>query len=378
MRVTRLLRFLSTIFVLVLLAAACSSGGGDGGDADGDAGDGGGGEEAAGDGVAGVAGACPDQGPASIGAAFPVPIDLFATYEDVVTAELEAAGHEVQTVTGPLPPEPTGQRFDVESMIDQGVDVLIIAPINPSAMQPVLERARDEGIPIVGIDINPDLLDEYATNITGTNFTAGEDAATYMAELIGEGGTVTIMNGPEFAGRPLIERAEGFAAGAEAAGLEVLDTEIDTAISPESAEQIAVGWRAQFPDLDGVLVFGDPSGIGVQAATDDSWDPVIMSINGEVAAVDAVEAGSLAATYDLLPIIHGYLLAYAADQAWCGNELPEEIVISTVQVDESNVDAWTPLDEQRELPFSVELEESDGRTFVVVPDGFPFSNGDSG
>ena len=156
MRVTRLLRFPSVIFVLVLVAAACSSGGGDGDGGDAGGGDGNGGEEAG-----GVAGACPDKGPASIGAAYPVPIDLFATYEDVVTAELEAAGHEVQTVVGPLPPEPTGQRFDVESMIDQGVDVLIIAPINPSAMQPVLDRAGDEGIPIVGIDINPDLLDEY-------------------------------------------------------------------------------------------------------------------------------------------------------------------------------------------------------------------------
>ena len=186
------------------------------------------------------------------------------------------------------------------------------------------------------------------------------------------------MNGPDFAGRPLVERAEGFAEGAEAAGLEVVDTQIDTAITPESAQEIATGWRQQFPDLDGVLVFGDPSGIGVQAATDDSWDPVVMSINGEVAAIDAIGAGSLAATYDLLPILHGYLLAYAADQAFCGNELADEIVIPTVQVDESNVDAWTPLDEQRALPFSVELEERDGRTFVVVPDGFPFSSGGSG
>jgi ABC-type sugar transport system substrate-binding protein len=143
-----------------------------------------------------------------------------------------------------------------------------------------------------------------------------------MGTLIDEGGTVAILNGPEFAGRPLIDRAEGFQEGAEEAGLEVVDTQIDPTISPEGGAEIANGWKQRFPDLDGVLVFGDPVALGVQSAVDDAWDPAIISINGEVAAVDAVEDGSLASTLDIVPVALGYAQAYAAEQAFCGEELP--------------------------------------------------------
>jgi ribose transport system substrate-binding protein len=213
-----------------------------------------------------------------------------------VTKQAEAAGHEVVTVTGPLPPNPGQQLSDVNSLIDRGIDVLIVAPIIPDAMTPAIQRAEAEGIPFVGIDIGEDLLDDYATTITSDNFEGAYAAAQHMGTLVGEGGTVAIMNGPEFVGRPLVERAEGFAAGAEDAGFEVVDTQIDPTISPEGGEEIANGWKQQFPDLDGVLVYGDPAGLGVQAAVDDTWDPVVMSMNGEVAAIDSVEAGTLAAT----------------------------------------------------------------------------------
>jgi ABC-type sugar transport system substrate-binding protein len=183
------------------------------------------------------------------------------------------------------------------------------------------------------------------------------------------------MNGPEFVGRPLVERAEGFAAGAEDAGFEVVDTQIDPTISPEGGEEIANGWKQQFPDLDGVLVYGDPAGLGVQAAVDDTWDPVVMSMNGEVAAIDSVEAGTLAATYDLVPVVHGYALAYAAEQAFCGDDLPDELKIDVVQVDESNVDSWVPLRKQQKRAFELELEERDDDTFVVLPKGFPLKGG---
>jgi ABC-type sugar transport system substrate-binding protein len=324
--------------------------------------------------VTGVTGACPDRGSATIGLATPIPIDLFETYKQVVTTQAEEAGHEVVTVTGPLPPNPGQQVSDVNSLIDRGIDVLIVAPIIPQAMQPVVGRANAEGIPVVGIDIAEELMDQYVTTITSDNFEGARLAALHMAELVGEGGSVAIMNGPEFVGRPLVERAEGFAAGAQEAGLDVVDTEIDPTISPEGGGRIANGWKQQYPDLEGVLVYGDPAGLGVQSAVDGSWDPVVMSMNGEVAAIEAVATGSLAATYDLVPVVHGYALAYAAEQAFCGEELPSELKIDIVQVDESNVESWVPLDEQQESAFAFRLEDRDGTSFVELPAGFPFAD----
>ena len=323
--------------------------------------------------VVGVTGACPEQGSATIGLATPIPIDLFETYKQVVTTQAEKAGHDVVTVTGPLPPNPGQQVSDVNSLIDRGIDVLIVAPIIPQAMQPVVERANAEGIPVVGIDIAEDLIDQYVTTITSDNFEGARSAAVHMGSIVGEGGTVAIMNGPEFVGRPLVERASGFAAGAQEAGLEVVDTQIDPTISPEGGAQIANGWKQQYPDLEGILVYGDPAGLGVQSAVGGGWDPVVMSMNGEVAAIEAVQSGSLAATYDLVPVVHGYALTYAAEQAFCGRELPKEMKVDVVQVDESNVESWVPLDEQQEGAFAFRLEDRDGTSFVELPEGFPFA-----
>lgn len=351
--------------VLVLAVVAC----GDGDQTSGQGSDG----SQQDDEVVGVTGACPEMGAATFGLATPIPIDLFETYKQVVTAQAERAGHEVITVTGPLPPNPGQQVSDVNSLIDRGVDVLILAPIVPQAMQPVVERANAEGIPVVGIDIAEELMGEYVTTITSDNFEGARHAALNMGSVVGEGGSVAIMNGPEFVGRPLVERASGFAAGAQEAGLRVVDTEIDASISPEGGATIANGWKQQYPDLQGVLVYGDPAGLGVQSALDGSWHPVVMSINGEAAAIEAVESGSLAATYDLVPVVHGYTLTYAAEQAFCGEELPREMKVDVVQVDESNVGSWVPLDEQQESPFTLRLEDRNGTSFVELPEGFPFA-----
>jgi ABC-type sugar transport system substrate-binding protein len=324
--------------------------------------------------VVGVTGACPKKGGATIGLATPIPIDLFETYKKVVTEQAEKGGHEVVSVTGPLPPNPGQQVSDVNSLIDRGIDVLIVAPIIPQAMQPVIERAKAQGIPVVGIDISEDEIDPYATTITSDNFDGARRAALHMEELIGEGGRVAIMNGPEFVGRPLVERAQGFEAGAQEAGLQVVDTEIDSSIAPEGGARIANGWKQQFPDLQGILVYGDPAGLGVQSAVDGNWNPTILSMNGEVAAIEAVKAGSLAATYDLVPVVHGYALTYAAEQAFCGKKLPKEMKVDVVQIDESNVGSWVSLSKQQKRAFKLKLEKRDGgTTFVVLPKGFPLS-----
>lgn len=362
MRQTRY-RFFAVVAAAVLGLGACTSDDGEEATASTDA------AAPGGEDATPLTGACPDKGPATIGMSTPLPIDLFETYIDVVEDQAGRAGHEVIAAVANL--DPNKQISDVQSMINQGVDVIIVAPLVPEAMQPVIARARDERIRVIGIDIGADLVDQYATNVVSLNRQAAQAAAEFLGEQV-PGGTVTILNGPSFGGRPLIERAEGFEAGAAQAGLDVVDEQTNEAVNADTAAAIANTWKQQFPDLGGMLLFNDISAIGALSAVGGGFEPVVVSINGEVAAIEAVRAGRLTATYDLLPIAHGNLLAYAADQAFCGNDLPTEIGIETVRVDGSNVDRWTPLDEQRELSFTVEFEEREGETVLVIPPGFPF------
>jgi len=76
-------------------------------------------------------------------------VDMFeAEYSDVVEAYQ----------TGPQNHDPAEQVQIVEDLIAQGVDALIVVPIDPVGIGPLLQRARDEGI-IVGVTEATALVD---------------------------------------------------------------------------------------------------------------------------------------------------------------------------------------------------------------------------
>ena len=76
-------------------------------------------------------------------------VDMFeAEYSDVVEAYQ----------TGPQNHDPAEQVQIVEDLIAQGVDALIVVPIDPIGMGPLLQKARDAGI-IVGVTEATALID---------------------------------------------------------------------------------------------------------------------------------------------------------------------------------------------------------------------------
>ncbi|WP_379962989.1 substrate-binding domain-containing protein [Epilithonimonas sp. UC225_85] len=71
------------------------------------------------------------------------------------------------------------QINDIQTMIDSGVDVIIISPIEPNSLIPVVERAFDRKIPVILVDrkINSS---KYATYIGADNIEIGKEAAQYI------------------------------------------------------------------------------------------------------------------------------------------------------------------------------------------------------
>lgn len=83
--------------------------------------------------------------------------------------------------TGPQDHDPAEQVQIVEDLISQGVDALIVVPIDPVGIGPLLQRARDEGI-IVGVTEATDLIDSaevdfdveaFDNNVFGRGFGEG-------------------------------------------------------------------------------------------------------------------------------------------------------------------------------------------------------------
>ncbi len=96
----------------------------------------------------------------------------------------------------------------IESAIESGTKGIVVAPLDTDALNDVLARATEAGIPVVTID--SDVSYEGRSSCLSTqNYSAGAIAARYAASLLGEKGDVAIITHSETA-QTAVERAGGF------------------------------------------------------------------------------------------------------------------------------------------------------------------------
>ena len=304
--------------------------------------------------------ACAATEGATIGYSEPLPDPNFALIEDVLKLELDKAGATLIPVNANL--DPAKQIADVNTLLAEKVDVLLINPVDPNAVQGVLADVRTANIPIVVQDTKAG--GPYFTNVTADVEAAAAAGAKLLKETVGDG-NVTAVIGPPFA-EVIVRETDTFAATAAEVGLNVVETQTNGDISPDTARGLTQAWKQQYgADLAGIWTFNDTSAVGVAAAFDAGFKPVLVSINGQPEAIPLVKDGTILATFDLQTEMLGRALAYAAIAAICGETVPEDIWVESKLIDASNVDQWVNPAERGKKDVSVVLEERDGKTYLV-------------
>jgi len=87
---------------------------------------------------------------------------------------------------------------DIQSMVDQGVDALIISPLNSEGLDPALDYAKDNGVPIMTIDrlLTTKTACEDYIGWVGSDFVEqGRRAADAMVRETGGEGKLAILLG---------------------------------------------------------------------------------------------------------------------------------------------------------------------------------------
>lgn len=87
------------------------------------------------------------------------------------------------------------QTSQLESFIAQGVDAVIISPVDADAMAPAVKAVVDAGIPCICVsaDVNGDQGQVW---VGSENQQAGEVQMTYVAEQLGGKGKIAVLRGP--------------------------------------------------------------------------------------------------------------------------------------------------------------------------------------
>lgn len=276
-----------------------------------------------------------------IGFQNPVAANEFLGFvQKAVIAEAKGFGCTVVALDDALSPDK--QVSNMQQLLGQNVDAIIFYPLDPKATTPVLQRAKNQNVPVIAIDAS--FGDTKPVPLIATQVWQGRDIQAYLqANALAEekaGAKVGLIGIgiPVPAIKYLTERQKHFA-GEE--GLTVIDTQDNPSDDVTGGEKAANALLQRNQEIDSVMGYNDPSALGaVIAARATGREITVVGLNGSSDGIDGVKTGKLIATVQVDPIGIGSQTADAAYSLITKQNLPlPPIVIRPgVLVTEENVD----------------------------------------
>lgn len=262
---------------------------------------------------------------------------FFQAMEDGINAQAEEDSVSVTVQAAQSITDTTGQSDKLSALAQQDYDCFVVNPISGSNLVNGLARIAAQDIPIVNIDspVDADAAAEADVDLTtyiGTDNTeAGGKAGDAMVEAVGSGEVALIggISGDVTSGA----RLDGFTRSVEGT-LDIVQT---TAADWERQKALtaATTIMQKNPDLKGFFAANDDMGLGIVQAVKNAGkagEVVVISVDGNEDALEAVKSGDLYATVAQYPYAIGQLGVQACEKAVAGEDVPEEITSPTALV----------------------------------------------
>ena len=216
------------------------------------------------------------------------------------------------TWKGPLREDDREQQIQVvEGFISQGMDGLVLAPLDDRALVRPVEEALAAGIPTVVIDSA--LHSDSITSFVATDNTrGGELAAEHMAALLDGKGKILMLRYQE-GSASTTEREEGFSRKMESdfPGVEVVSSDQYAGATRDTAKRASENLLNRFADqLDGIFCVNESATVGMLLALQDidqAGKVTFIGFDSNEILVDALERGYLQGLVVQNPFRMGYL-----------------------------------------------------------------------
>lgn len=235
------------------------------------------------------------------------------------------------------------QILDIEDMLRMGVDILVTSPRDGVAMTPIIERAHQQGVPVI-------LLTRRITSPAYTSFISPDDqaiaraAAQFMADRLNGQGSIVILQGVPTASTA-VHRTQAFVETLSAyPGIRIVATRAANYLRNDAIramEEILNEGLA----FDAIYAQSDSMASGARMAMrQHGIDPanyLIVGIDYIAEAQAAIMSGEQTASYtyptsaeQAVEVIHTILR---------GELPPREIEVPSIRVDRSNVHLVEPI-----------------------------------
>ena len=252
----------------------------------------------------------------------------------------KAAAEFGATVTfeGPESESQVDRQMDMlAAALSRNPDAIGFAALDSQAAVPLLQQAKDAGIPIIAFDSGVD-SDIPLSTATTDNVAAAALAADKMAELIGGEGKVAVVAHDQTS-RTGIDRVDGFVNRIKEAypNIEVVSVQYGGGDQLQSTE-ITKSILLANPDLKGIFGANEGSAIGVANGKQELGSQiVVIGFDSGAAQKGMITSGVMNGAITQNPVGIGYETVKAAIGALKGETLPPIIDTGFYYYDGSNM-----------------------------------------
>ena len=242
------------------------------------------------------------------------------------------------------------QIEQIDSLVNSGIDLLIVAPNQVQTINPAIDRAYDKGIPVIVFERKTSSR-KYTAFMSADNYEMGRQMGEYIVTRLKGEGRVLELTGLK-GSSPAIERHKGFVeAVQDAPGIQVVAS-LQGDWTEETAYNTTRQWLASHPDVHIDLVFGanDRTAMGARRAFEEVFRntytrfsqkgdglPLYCGIDGlpgKAGGIRLVRDSILDASY-IYPTYGDRLLQLAVD-ILDGKDFQKEILMQSAIVTRDN------------------------------------------
>lgn len=217
------------------------------------------------------------------------------------------------------------QKAEIRELIDMGCEVLFVNPVDWRELAPVLEIARQAGVPVIAIDTNVDDESAVMSTVVSDNYLAGVQCARHLLSQA-TGGQIALLKHDQ--ARSGVDRIKGFRDTLAAYPEFRVVAEAECQGQLELAMPAMTAMLQEHPDINIVMALNDPAAMGALAALQQAGrlDSVLVyGVDGAQETRDMIVQGHMAATAVQAPRRMGQLAVEQAYRILAGEE-PEALL----------------------------------------------------
>jgi ribose transport system substrate-binding protein len=234
------------------------------------------------------------------------------------------------------------QLADVAALLDEGIDVLVIAPIDSVAVAAAIDAAQRRDVPVFTVDRAAPGC-RVISHVASDNVLGGRLAAGLLADLLHAPAEVAIVNMP--GATSTVDRVRGFReALARHEGIRIVE-ELNGGSNRQRAHEEAAALLRAYPRLAGIFVINDVMALGVLDAIREAGRQDGVTVVGYDATPQGCEeimrGGSMKGEVAQFPARLGQTVVDLWVDHTRGVEVPPLVEIPVELVTRENVDRFT-------------------------------------